>query len=105
MEQLIAQVELPFEAQQIREAALLFRAINHKLRQQMLRLLHLNQRMTVKEIYNNLKLEQPVVSQQLAILRRAKLVNAERESKNIFYSVNYKAFEKLKVNAGNLLMY
>lgn len=73
----------------LQKAALQYRAINHKLRQQILQLLHKNSRMMVTSIYVKLRIEQSVASQHLAILRRAKLVTAEREGKSIYYSVNY----------------
>lgn len=58
----------------LKKAALVLRAMNHKLRQQMIKLLDENERMTVTEIYVKLKLEQSVASQHLAILRRAGIV-------------------------------
>ncbi|HEU4902270.1 MAG TPA: metalloregulator ArsR/SmtB family transcription factor [Flavisolibacter sp.] len=73
----------------LQKAALQYRAINHKLRQQIIQLLHKNSRMMVTSIYVKLRIEQSVASQHLAILRRAKLVTANREGKSIFYSVNY----------------
>ena len=70
--------DLHIDALQLKKGVQVFRAINHSLRQQMLRLVHMNLRMTVTEIYVKLKLEQSVASQHLAILRKAGLVNAER---------------------------
>lgn len=72
----------------IKKAALVLRALNHKLRQQMIRLLEEQQRMTVTELYIQLRLEQSVASQHLAILRRAGIVKAERDGKFIFYRIN-----------------
>jgi len=73
---------------ELRKAALVLRAVNHKLRQKMLDLLDENKRMTVTEIYVKLRLEQSVASQHLAILRSAGVVQTERNGKFIFYSVN-----------------
>jgi len=73
---------------ELRKAALVLRAVNHKLRQKMLDLLEENKRMTVTEIYVKLRLEQSVASQHLAILRSAGVVQTERDGKFIFYSVN-----------------
>jgi DNA-binding transcriptional ArsR family regulator len=85
-----AATELKIDAIQLKKAALILRAINHKLRQQMLRLIHQNgNKMTVTEIYVKLRLEQSVASQHLAILRKAGYVNTLRDGKFIFYSVNY----------------
>jgi DNA-binding transcriptional ArsR family regulator len=72
-----------------KKAAMTLRALNHKLRQQMLKLLDENKRMTVTELYVKLRLEQSVASQHLAILRRAGIVSTQRMGKFIFYSPNY----------------
>lgn len=74
----------------LKKAALVLRAMNHKLRQQMIKLLDENEKMTVTEIYVKLRLEQSVASQHLAILRRAGIVTTQRDGKFIFYSINYK---------------
>jgi ArsR family transcriptional regulator, virulence genes transcriptional regulator len=73
---------------QVKKAAVTLRAINHKLRQQIMRLLEDQQRMTVTEIYVQLRLEQSVASQHLAILRRAGIVDTFRDGKYISYSIN-----------------
>ena len=72
-----------------KKAAMILRALNHKLRQQIVKLIDEHQKMTVTEIYIKLRLEQSVASQHLAILRRAGIVATTREGKFIFYSVNY----------------
>jgi len=72
-----------------KKAALILRAINHKLRQQMIKLIDEKQKIVVTEIYVKLKLEQSVASQHLAILRRAGIVSTQRDGKFIYYSVNY----------------
>ena len=72
----------------LKKAAVILRAINHKLRQQMLRLLDEHKRLTVTELYIHLRLEQSVASQHLAILRRAGFVKTERDGKFIYYMVN-----------------
>jgi DNA-binding transcriptional ArsR family regulator len=81
--------ELKIDILQLKKAALILRAVNHKLRQQVLKLLHQNDRMTVTEIYVKLRLEQSVASQHLAILRKAGFVNTVRDGKFIYYSVNH----------------
>ncbi|MCU7551703.1 metalloregulator ArsR/SmtB family transcription factor [Chitinophagaceae bacterium LB-8] len=81
--------ELKIDILQLKKAALILRAVNHKLRQQILKLLHQNEKMTVTEIYVKLRLEQSVASQHLAILRKAGFVNTLRDGKFIFYSVNH----------------
>ncbi len=73
---------------ELRKAVLVLRAVNHKLRQRMIDLLDENKRMTVTEIYVKLRLEQSVASQHLAILRKAGVVQTERNGKFIFYSLD-----------------
>jgi DNA-binding transcriptional ArsR family regulator len=95
--------ELPIEVIQVKKAALIFRAINHPLRKQMLQLLHENVRMTVTEIFIKLRLEQSVASQHLAVLRKAGMVNTERQGKFIFYSVNYQRIKQVHQVAGDFI--
>ena len=72
----------------IKKSALILRAMNHKLRQQMIKLLDENGRLTVTELYIKLRLEQSVASQHLAILRKAGIVSTQREGKFIYYTIN-----------------
>jgi DNA-binding transcriptional ArsR family regulator len=72
----------------LKKAAMILRALNHKLRQQIVKLIDENKRLTVTEIYVRLRLEQSVASQHLAILRRAGVVKTDRDGKFIYYSVN-----------------
>ena len=73
---------------ELKKAASVLRAINHKLRQRMIDLLEENKKMTVTDIYVKLRLEQSVASQHLAILRRAGVVQTERNGKFIYYSLD-----------------
>lgn len=95
--------ELKIDVIQLKKAALVLRAVNHKLRQQMLKLIHSNGKMTVTEIYVKLRLEQSVASQHLAILRKAGFVNTLRDGKFIFYSVNDSRLDQVHSIAHDLL--
>jgi DNA-binding transcriptional ArsR family regulator len=72
----------------IKKAAIILRAVNHKLRQQILKQIDEQGKMTVTQLYQKLLLEQSVASQHLAILRKAGLVKTTRHGKFIYYSVN-----------------
>ena len=72
----------------VKKASLILRAVNHKLRQQILKLIDEHGKMAVTEIYVKLRLEQSVASQHLAILRKAGYVKTNRDGKFIYYSVN-----------------
>ncbi len=86
-----------------KKAALILRAVNHKLRQQMLRLIDEQGKMTVTQLYLKLRLEQSVASQHLAILRKAALVKTVRNGKFIYYSINTERLEELNEFVNNLL--
>jgi DNA-binding transcriptional ArsR family regulator len=103
METVLTTNELQIDIVNIKKAALIFRAVNNKVRQQALFLLHENRRMTVTSIYEKLRLEQSAASQHLAILRKAGFVVTQREGKCIYYSVNYKRFENFNNIAEQLL--
>ncbi len=87
----------------IKKASLVLRAVNHKLRQQILKLIDETGKITVTEIYVKLRLEQSVASQHLAILRKAGFVKTERDGKFIYYSVNTNRLEELNQFVGELL--
>ena len=87
----------------LKKAAVILRAINHKLRQQMLRLLDEHKRLTVTELYIHLRLEQSVASQHLAILRRAGFVKTQRDGKFIYYMVNTERLSEVNKFIGELL--
>ena len=90
------QEKLEISVQQIRKAAVMLRAINHPLRQQILQLIFEKKQMTVTELYIALRLEQSVTSQHLAFLRRAGFVNTHRIGKHIRYSVNEEKIERME---------
>jgi DNA-binding transcriptional ArsR family regulator len=73
---------------QLKKTAIQLRAINHKLRQDILHWINEKGRVTVTELYIQLRLEQSVASQHLAVLRKAGFVKTTREGKYIYYSVN-----------------
>ena len=80
--------DIKLDYAELRKAVLVLRAVNHKLRQRIIDLLEESDSMTVTDIYIKLRLEQSVASQHLAILRRAGVVNTERQGKFINYSLN-----------------
>ena len=72
----------------VRKTELIFRALNHKLRQQILMLLLEHKQLTVTELFTHLKLEQSVASQHLATLRRTGFVVTKKEGKFVWYMLN-----------------
>lgn len=90
----------------VKRAVLTFRAVNHKLRQQIIDVLQEaeanGQKITVTDLYIKLRLEQSVASQHLAILRRADVVVTERNGKFIYYRVKTETIEKINRVANDL---
>jgi DNA-binding transcriptional ArsR family regulator len=87
----------------IKKAALILRAVNHKLRQQILKQIDESGKITVTELYVKLRLEQSVASQHLAILRKAGFVKTTRDGKYIYYSVNMVRIRELNQIVVDLL--
>ncbi len=79
----------------LKKAAMVLRSMNHKLRQQIIKTIYDNQRLTVTQLYVKLRLEQSVASQHLAILRKAGIVTTQRDGKFIFYSINSSRIEAI----------
>ena len=92
---MMAKNELEIRVNDLKKAALVIRAVNHKLRQDIIRLIHNAGTIIVTEIYKKLDLEQSVASQHLGILRKAGFVSTERRGKFIYYKVNYDRFEEV----------
>jgi len=80
---------------QLRKAAMVLRAVNHGLRQSIIKLLEKRDKIVVTDIYVKLRIEQSVASQHLAILRKAGVVITEREGKFIHYSLNKERIEEI----------
>jgi len=76
-------------------SAKLVTRINHNLRQEIIALLEKSGKLTVTDIYIKLRLEQSVASQHLAILRRAGILNTDREGKFIYYSLNKNRIQEI----------
>lgn len=99
------QKEIPVKLDllELKKAAVILRALNHKLRQQILKLIDENEKITVTDIYIKLRLEQSVASQHLAILRKAGFVKTNREGKYIYYSVNVPRLQEVMYYTSQLL--
>lgn len=96
-------VPLHLDLLNLKKAALTLRALNHKLRQQILKMIDEHGKMTVTDLYVNLRLEQSVTSQHLAILRKAGFVKTTRDGKFIYYSVNTSRIDELNRFVNQLL--
>jgi DNA-binding transcriptional ArsR family regulator len=87
----------------VKKTSMVLRALNHKLRQQIIKIIYENDKLAVTEIYVKLRLEQSVASQHLAILRRAGIVLTKREGKFIYYTINKQRVEAIGEFVRNLV--
>lgn len=91
---------LNYEA--VKDAVITIRAFNHTHSDQILRLLDENKPTIVTDIYNKLRMEESVASQRLGLLRRANIVIASRDSRNVYYSLNRKRIAEIALLVHNL---
>jgi ArsR family transcriptional regulator, virulence genes transcriptional regulator len=87
--------ELKIDYSLMRKSVMVLRAVNHKLRQEMIRLIDEVGKMTVTDLYVKLRIEQSVASQHLALLRRAGVVTTSRDGKFIYYSVDHERLDEI----------
>ena len=80
----------------VKKAALILRAINHKLRQQIIKLIDEKGKTTVTDLYVSLRIEQSVASQHLSILRKAGFVSTTRDGKFVYYTINGTRFKEVQ---------
>lgn len=90
-----APTTLNFDFQLLHKPLMVLRTMNHRLRQEMMHLIHREQKLTVTDIYVKLRLEQSVASQHLSLLRKSGIVTTFREGKFVYYSIDYPKMEEL----------
>ena len=81
--------QLEIRPDEYKKARQIYRAINHRLRQNMLHYIHKKARVSVTELHKYFELEQSETSMHLALLRKAGFVITHRDGRFIFYTVNY----------------
>ena len=80
-----------------------FQALSHPVRLEICQLLMARQ-FSVGELCETLQLRQYVVSQQLALLRKAEIVDTQREARSIIYSLSNDNVRRiLRVSNANLV--
>ena len=94
---------LTINTYEIKKAGMILRAINHKLRHELIAAIHQHKSVTVTELYTQLRIEQSVASQHLAVLRKAGVVTILRQGKHKFYSINTVRLDQIKNFAKNLI--
>lgn len=83
----------------LRKAAKVLRAINHKLRLEILYMLQVQKKLTVTDIYEALKIEQSICSQHLNLLRQEGIVSVERAGKHRYYMIVHSRLKEINIHA------
>jgi len=73
--------------EQLEKATSLLKAIAHPLRLSIIKTINEKEKLTVTELQNILKIEQPVLSHHLNILKYKGILISKRIGKNVFYQV------------------
>lgn len=94
--------EIKLDYNALRRTVLVVRAVDHKLRQQIIKMLDESPHLTVTEIYIKLRIEQSIASQHLSILRRSGVLLAKRSGKFIYYSLNKERLTEIGIFIKNL---
>jgi DNA-binding transcriptional ArsR family regulator len=80
--------QISLSTEQLEQASEMLKAMAHPIRVSILSLLQ-DKKLNVTEIYQALDLEQSVVSHHLGILRDKGVVLAERDGKNVYYTIKH----------------
>jgi DNA-binding transcriptional ArsR family regulator len=98
-------IEIPFSLDSLllKEAALEIRGINHKLRKQIVQVIHKKGRISAHEICTTMKVPQVIVAQHLAILRKHRYVVIQVDYTHVFYTVNYSRIKDVEEISRKLL--
>ena len=67
--------------------ALLLKSISHPIRIQIIRLIFENESLSVSAIHTLLKIDQPVISLHLGVLRKQGVIRAEKKGKHSYYFI------------------
>ena len=95
--------KVSFDVDKLTYSVELSRALAHPLRMKILEFIDQKGAINVNKIYNTLKLEQSITSQHLRILRKANVVQANREGKMVIYQINYPIVERAVKAINNFL--
>lgn len=95
-------IYLDIDDKDLQAASNLLRAVTHKLRLSIIKLLDDKGEINVNSIYTTLKLEQSITSQHLKILRDNDVVQTRRDGKMIYYTLNYDKLRLVEKIAGDI---
>ena len=94
---------MSLQAQALREFSRQLRALASRSRLDILRALAAGETMTVTELREKVPISQPLLSWHLSILRRAELVEARKDGRQVHYAVNPAGFQKVAQGLDDLI--
>ena len=94
---------MSLQGQALREVSRQLRALASRSRLDILRALAAGETMTVTELREKVPISQPLLSWHLSILRRAELVEARKDGRQVHYAVNPAGFQKVARGLDDLL--
>lgn len=92
----------PMFAISVKEANTILRVLKNRRNQKVLQVIIEYEYLNVTDIYIKLRSDQSNVSQALRELRSIKVVIAQREGKNIYYSPNLEVINKIQTFCNNV---
>ena len=81
--------KVTFNNERLKTSVEILRALAHPLRLKILEFIDKKGTINVNKIYKNLGIEQSITSQHLRIMRVAGILEARREGKYVYYSIDY----------------
>jgi ArsR family transcriptional regulator len=88
-------VESRPDAESVKAAVTVLKAVGHPLRFRIVDLLASHSSLTVTELCTFLCTKQPIISQQLSILRRGRVVKGSRNGNRVLYSLASDQIDRL----------
>ena len=89
--------------QSVRDLSRQLRALASRSRLEILQHLAAGESMTVTELRDQVRISQPLLSWHLSILRRAGLVDATKDGRQVHYAVNRDGFRQVAQGLDDLL--
>lgn len=87
----------------IKELSLSLRALNHKLRQNILFVLSETDKINITQLSKRFNLEPSIMSQHLAILRQAKFIKITKIDKYVYFSLMPDSINLIDIMAKNFV--
>ena len=81
-----------------------FKALANEERIEIVRLLKKNDEMFAQDIERRFYLEQSTTSHHLNMLRNAGITKARKEGRKVFYSIDFKKFNKIWSSFGDMVL-